>query len=74
MSKHAILLDANGQSLLGSDSVMPIDGRWNLASIRREVNEYRNRFKKHFPHKYNAWQKFGVVQNLRQDPTTIYDL
>jgi hypothetical protein len=74
MSKYVVLLDAKGVKPLGSDSVMPIDGRWNLASIRREVNEYRDTFKKYFPHKYNEWQKFGIVPNLRQDPHTIYDI
>lgn len=41
----------NGLPLLGSDGILKVDGRYNAASIRAEVLNRNERFKKNFPHK-----------------------
>ena len=46
-----IILYSNGQSLSGSDQLMYVDGRFNLTSIKKEVEKRNSRFCKNFPHK-----------------------
>lgn len=45
-----IILYKNGFSLLGSDSLMYIDGRYNLQSTIAEVQKRNERYLKNFPH------------------------
>ena len=59
--------DEGGNTLLGSDSVFWIDGRWNLRTIGEKASEYRGRYRKNFPHKYEAMTHYvyrGVVRKV----------
>lgn len=44
-----IILYRNGESLMGSDQLMNIDGRYNLDSVIRCVEDRNKRFAKNFP-------------------------
>ena len=46
-----IILYRNGESLMGTDQLMNINGRYNLDSIVRCVEERNARFAKNFPNK-----------------------
>lgn len=54
-SMVAVLCDANGTRQCGSDGVVYIDGRLTRQNQVAEVRQYRERFKKNYPHKYEAW-------------------
>lgn len=45
-----IILYRNGYSLLGSDQLMYVDGRYNLESTKEEVRKRNKRYEKHFNH------------------------
>lgn len=72
--KYAILTNDKGISVLGSDGIVPLDGRWNLETIKKNVQEYRERYKKNFLHKYEYWTHFGIVNGLKHDPTTTHKI
>ena len=42
----------SGDTMIGSDSVIIMDGRWNQESRDRHARDMRERYRKHFPHKY----------------------
>jgi len=44
--------DENGETLLGSDSLVYFDGRWNQESRDAWARETRHRYRKNFPSKY----------------------
>ena len=46
-----IQLFKDGKQLLATDGIMRVDGRFNAASIYREVRARNNRFAVNFPHK-----------------------
>ncbi len=46
-----IQLFRDGQMIIATDGIMYVDGRFNAASIYREVRARNNRFAKNFPHK-----------------------
>lgn len=46
-----IQLFKDGKQIIASDGVMYVDGRFNAASIYREVRARNNRFAVNFPHK-----------------------
>lgn len=46
-----IRLTKHGEEMMASDSVMHIDGRYNMSSIINEVKERNERMNKNFPHK-----------------------
>lgn len=54
------LCDKNGQTKLGSDGHINVDGRLSVPRITDEVRNYRERFKKHFNDKYSYWTHFKV--------------
>jgi hypothetical protein len=58
------LCDSNGNTLCGSDGNFNVDKRKNLQNIRREIVEYKERFKTNFPHKYNYWTHFIFKNKL----------
>ena len=45
------LFDRDGEPILGSDGTMYVDGRYNLRTIRYQVQERNSRYHKNFPHK-----------------------
>jgi hypothetical protein len=70
--KWAILCDGTGRDTLGSDGKIPIDGRLNQASALDVCRRYRNRYRKHFPHKVARWTHVVFAQSLRgQEGTPI---
>jgi hypothetical protein len=46
-----IILYRNNNSILGSDGLMYIDGRFNINSTINEVKKRNERYFKNFPHK-----------------------
>jgi hypothetical protein len=46
-----IILKKNGCDLLGSDSLMYVDGRFKLSNVIKEVEKRNKRYSKNFPHK-----------------------
>ena len=49
---QAQFCDENGNTLLGTDSIIWIDGRWNQESRDRAARDARERFRRYFPEKY----------------------
>ena len=45
-----VLLFKDGKSILGTDGLMYIDGRYNLNSIKEEVKNHNKTLIKNFPH------------------------
>ena len=41
----------DGRELLGSDGIMYVDGRFNMASIRNQVKQRNSSYEKNFQHK-----------------------
>ncbi len=58
MSKKVTLCNFEGNSVLGSDGHIPVDGRFNLIRVRADVVEYRERYRKHFAWKAGFWTHF----------------
>jgi hypothetical protein len=58
MAYDISLCDAKGIDSCGSDGHFNIDKRFGLARIHSEVFEYRSRFEKNFPHKFEQWTHF----------------
>ena len=69
-AKIAFFCDANGNDHIGSDAMVYIDGRWSAKTIARKMQEYRNRYKKHFPHKYDSFTHYRIGNNGRPVPLT----
>ena len=46
-----IQLFREGKQMIATDGIMKVDGRFNAASIYREVRARNNRFAVNFPHK-----------------------
>jgi len=61
----AFICDANGIELLGSDSVVNIDGRLSLSNRLVEVSEYKQGFKKHFRHKFDDMVFVAFTKSIR---------
>jgi hypothetical protein len=64
-NKYAQFCDENGVTLLGTDSLIPIDGRWNQESRDRQARELRERYRKYFPEKHLSMSHYrycGVVR------------
>lgn len=56
---YLVMLNARGERpCLGSDSVIPLTGRW--PNPDKQAAEYRDRFKIGFPHKYEEWTHYAV--------------
>jgi len=64
----AVLCNENGTTQLGSDGYVHVDGRFTRDNQVQQAREYRERFKKHFAHKYDAWTHVMFVQNIRNLP------
>jgi hypothetical protein len=56
-----IQLFKDGKQMLASDGIMLVDGRFNNASIYREVTARNNRFAVNFPHK--VADQYAVYNN-----------
>lgn len=65
--KWAVFCDENGMDCSGSDSVIPLDGRFGAARIAETVREKRESYKKYFPHKYEAFTHYKLVPDLRRE-------
>lgn len=69
--KHAILTNSKGQRPhLGSDGILPLDGRWSNRTIGLKVAQFKARYKANFRDKHDAYTHYGVVSSLKYDPTT----
>lgn len=64
----AALCNENGTTLLGSDGYVHVDGRLTRDNQINKAREYRERFKKHFPHKYDAMTHVMFVQSIKALP------
>lgn len=64
----AALCNENGTTLLGSDGYTPVDGRFTRENQIEQVRQYRERFKKHFPHKYNEMTHVMFVRSIKDLP------
>lgn len=64
----AVLCDDKGNTQLGSDGYIHVDGRFTRDNQVNEAREYRERFKKHFAHKYEFWTHVMFVSRIRDLP------
>ena len=64
----AFLCDHNGQTMCGTDGVVHVDGRKTTTNQIQEAREYRERFKKHFPHKYDSWTHVFFAKSVKLAP------
>lgn len=64
----AVLCNENGATQLGSDGYIHADGRFTRENQINKAREYREGFKKHFKHKYDAWTHVMFVQRIRDLP------
>lgn len=67
-----VLTNKEGQAMCGTDGRFEIDGRFGPFRMAVAINEYRERFKKNFRHKYDYWTHFGVVKSFRDDPSSLH--
>ncbi len=56
-----IQLFKDGKQMMATDGIMKVDGRFNAASIYREVRARNNRFAVNFPHK--VADQYAVYRN-----------
>ena len=63
--KTAFFCDVNGEDHTGSDAMAYIDGRWSERTIYRKMREYRLRYKKRFPHKYDSYTHYRIGRVVR---------
>lgn len=64
----AVLCNENGVTQMGSDGYFRPDGRLTLENRIEKAREYRERFAKNFPHKYEGWTHVMFVQRIRDLP------
>ena len=64
----AVFCDENGVTLMGSDGYIHVDGRFTLDNQINQARQHRERFKKHFPHKYEAMTHVMFVQSIKDLP------
>ena len=64
----AALCNENGTTLMGSDGYIHVDGRFTRENQIEQVREYRARFKKHFPHKYDEMTHVMFVRSIKDLP------
>lgn len=64
----AVLCDEKGETMLGSDGYVHVDGRKTVDNKINEVEEYRQRFVKHFPHKAKFWTHVMFVRRVADLP------
>lgn len=64
----AVLCNKNGKTQVGTDGYLDVDGRFTLENQINQAREYRERFKKHFMHKYDFWTHVMFVQSTRNLP------
>lgn len=64
----AVLCDKDGKTQLGSDGYVHIDGR--LGHYRRihKATDYRNGFRRNFPHKAEKWTHVMFVHSIKHLP------
>ena len=65
----AALCDENGNTMLGSDGYVHVDGRYNIHNQIDQAREYRERFKEHFPYKYESMTHVMFVRSIKELPT-----
>lgn len=65
MSNYAQFCDQDGNTMLGSDSMILIDGRWNQESRDNHARNVRERYRKHFPHKYFEMRHYVYRGEIR---------
>ena len=66
-----VLTNADGQTMCGTDGILNVDGRYCMERVWEVVRDYRERYKKNFPHKFEFWTHFGVVRSFRENPTKL---
>ena len=64
-SSLAQFCDENGVTMLGSDSLIYIDGRWNAISRDIHASSKRETFRKHFPSKYASMTHYVYRGQIR---------
>jgi hypothetical protein len=62
---YAILCDATGQRMCGSDGIVPVDGRMTIAGKLNTARACRIRFRMHFPNTYNHWSHCFFVPSIQ---------
>jgi hypothetical protein len=64
----AVLCDATGKTLPGSDGYIRVDGRQRLATQIETARRYREGFRQHFPYQYDTWTHVMFVKTIRDLP------
>ncbi len=57
--------DEKGNTLLGSDSIIYFDGRWNQESRDNHARDIRERYRKNFSHLYKSMGYYIYRGNIR---------
>ncbi len=70
----AVLCDENGHTECGTDSYVHVDGRCSLNNRIKQAREYRERFKRHFQHKYDSWTHVMLVRSIKELPDSYNGL
>jgi hypothetical protein len=69
--KYAILCNAKGETLCGSDGYYRLDARNTPEMQITDAREYRKRYKKHFENKYNYWTHVMFTNDICGTSTPI---
>lgn len=64
----AAYCDEDGMTIMGIDGYVHVDGRLTVYNQINAVREHRERFKKHFPHKYESMTHVMFVYSIRDLP------
>ena len=66
LKDHARYCDANGVELLGTDSLIWIDGRWNQRTRDQVASRTKESYKANFPSKYAAMSHYVYRGAIRK--------
>jgi hypothetical protein len=68
----AMFCNENGVTPCGTDSMFHVDGRFCVGRKLQSAMTQRERFRKHFPHKFESFSHVYFVNRVSDSPTKIH--
>lgn len=74
MRNHAQFCNAEGETLIGTDSLILVDGRWNQATLDEVASKKRESFRVYLPHLYEVMTHYTYRGEVRSiNPVRLPD-
>ena len=64
-ASYARFCDKTGKTILGSDSLIPVNPRWQLDTMDSRAYDKRETYRKHFPHLYASMTHYIYHGRIR---------